>query len=261
MGISDRTVEAIVTAGTGAALIVLVRSTLKHALDRYVAHAAERRPPGEVAGLQTRLSVLLRVIVAALAAILAWQVLSVFPETHKLGTALLASSAVLAVFAGLAFSVPLGNLGAGVMLAFTQPVRLGDRVSVNDVTGEVEQIALIHTVLLTDDDRRIYIPNSQMVSSIVVNRTIKDPRRLVTVKLPIALGAPVDRARASVLDAIGAVEQPIEDVSLLLADVSEGISWLTLSAFAPPGTNVAALGGELRERAITALAREQLLPA
>ena len=60
--------------------------------------------------------------------------------------------------------------------------------------------------------------------------------------------------------AIGTVEPPIEDVSLLLADVTEGTAWLTLSAFAPPGTNVAALGGELRERAIAALAREQLLP-
>lgn len=44
MGISDQTVEATVTASAGAALILLVRFTLKHALDRYVARAAERRP-------------------------------------------------------------------------------------------------------------------------------------------------------------------------------------------------------------------------
>jgi small-conductance mechanosensitive channel len=241
-------------------VIVIVRLVLKHAFERAVARAAGKRTPGEVASLQTRLSVLLQVIVAFLVVILVWQVLWIFPATHKLGNALLASSAVLAVLAGLAFSVPLGNLGAGILLALTQPVRIGDRVSVSDVTGEVEEIALIHTVLLADDDRRIFIPNTQMVSSVVVNRTIKDPRRLVTVRVPVALGAPVDRARAVVLDAAGSVEEPLEDMSVQLADVTEGTAWLTFSAFAPPGTDVVALGGELREQAVTALAREQLLP-
>ena len=63
------------------------------------------------------------------------------------------------------------------------------------------------------------------------------------------------------LEAIATAEQPIEDVSVLLADVTEGTAWLALSAFAPPGTNVAVLGSELRERAVAALAGEQLLPA
>ena len=58
----------------------------------------------------------------------AWSVLSIFPQTEEIARALLASSAVLAVVAGLALSTPLGNLGAGVLVAFTQPVRIGDRV-------------------------------------------------------------------------------------------------------------------------------------
>ena len=69
-----------------------------------------------------------------------WSVLSIFPQTEEIAHALLASSAVLALFAGLALSTPLGNLGAGVLVAFTQPVRIGDRVTIGEQTGFVEQI-------------------------------------------------------------------------------------------------------------------------
>ena len=66
--------------------------------------------------------------------------LSIFPATQEIARAFLASSAVLAVIAGLALTTPLGNLGSGVLLAFTQPVRLGDRITVDDHTGIVDEI-------------------------------------------------------------------------------------------------------------------------
>lgn len=258
---SDHLVEAIVTAAVGSLVILLVRFVLRRTFDRYVKRAATRKDPGEVAGLQTRLTVLRRVLVAVLGAIVAWQVLSVFPSTAKLGTALLASSAVLAVFAGLAFSVPLGNLGAGLLLGFTQPVRLGDRISIGETVGQVEQINLIYTVLIADDDRRVFIPNTQMVSAIVVNRTIADPRRVVSVRLPVTLDAPLERARAVMLEATQRAAPELEDVSVLIVDVTEKTAWLTVSGFLPRGTNAGAVASELRERAVAALSRDGLLPA
>jgi small-conductance mechanosensitive channel len=258
---SDQVITAAVTAAVGLVLLLLARWGLRAIFSRYLRRASERRPPEEIASLRTRLSVLQRVIVAFLAAIVVWSVLSVFPTTDRLAATLLASSAVLALIFGLAFSAPLGNLGAGILLAFTQPVRLGDRISVGDVTGQAEQITLIHTVLLTDDDKRVFIPNTQMVSSVVVNRTIQDPRRIVSVNLPVALGASVDRARASVSEAIRGLEAPVEDVSVRVGDVNEKTAWLALTAYAPPDANTAELASELRERAVAALAREELLPA
>ena len=114
-----------------------------------------------------------------------WSVLSIYPTTSEVARALLASSAVLAIFAGLALNTPLSNLGSGVLVAFTQPLRLGDRVTVGEQTGFVEEIELIYTTLVTDDERRIFIPNSQLTSTTIVNRTIRDPRRTVTASLPV----------------------------------------------------------------------------
>jgi small-conductance mechanosensitive channel len=259
--LSDRTVTALVTAGVGILLVLLVRFGLRYLLERYTRRAEVRRSPGDVAALRTRLTVLTRVIVAFVTLIVLWNFLAIFPTTAKIGNALLASSAVLALLAGLAFTVPLGNLGAGILLAFSQPVRLGDRITIGDVTGTTDEITLLHTVLITDDERRVYVPNNQMVSSVVVNRSVLEPRRVVSVDLPIALSAPLERARAAVLDAVATVPGADQlDVHARLGNIEEKTAWLTLTAYAPTSMPAGTLGADLRERALEALAREQLLP-
>ena len=75
---------------------------------------------------------------------------------------------MLALIAGLALSTPLGNLGSGVLIAFTQPVRLGDRISVGEHTGVVSEISLSYTKLVTDEDRHVFVPNQMMVSAVIV---------------------------------------------------------------------------------------------
>jgi small-conductance mechanosensitive channel len=261
VGLSENVQAAIVTGVAGIALILVARWGLRVAVRRYEKRLAARREPDELAAIRTRLSILVRVVVAFLGIIVVWQVLSIFPSTEQLAKAIIASSAVLALLVGLAFATPLGNLGAGILLAFNQPVRIGDRVTLGDVTGRAEEITLTYTVLITDDERRVYIPNSQMVSSVVVNRSVVDPRRWVSVDLPIALGAPLDRAKSVVLEAVQASERAGGlDLAIRVGNVGEKVVWLTLTAYAPPAAQVADLASELRERAIGALAAEQLLP-
>ena len=162
---------------------------------------------------------------------------------------------------GIALTGPLSNTGAGVLLGWSQSVRLGDRVTISDVTGTGVEISLMQTVLVTDEGRRVFVPNSQMASSIVTNRSIDDPRRVVSVRLPLRLGTPVEEARRAVLSAVedfgdgsGAGAKVVVD------DVTESTAWLSLSVRLPAGSEVAPAAAELRELALAALAREQLLP-
>jgi potassium-dependent mechanosensitive channel len=71
----------------------------------------------------------------------------------------------------VSLSTPLGNLGSGVLLAFTQPVRLGDRVTVGEHTGVVQAISLSYTTLVTDEGPHVFVPNQMMVSTMLVNRS------------------------------------------------------------------------------------------
>ena len=125
------------------------------------------------------------------------------------------------------------------MLAFSQPVRLGDRITVGDQTGVVDEITLSYTALQTDEGRRVFVPNRDMVSSTLVNNSVADPRRLVTVELPVRLNASLAAARRLTSEAV----EEVESSELLTYDVrvgtlTEKTAWLNVVAYAPPGANV-----------------------
>ena len=253
-------VEAIVSAAIWIVVLVVLRWLLRRAFDRYEARLAER-DPGVAARRRTTFSFLLRMVIALVALVGAWSVLSKFTATQEIASAFLASSAVLAVIAGLALTTPLGNLGSGVMLAFTQPVRLGDRVTVDEHTGIVEDITLSYTALTTDEGRRIFVPNSRMVSTTIVNRSVDDPRRLVTVELPVRLTAPLEEARRVVMEAAASAPQGQSlAIYVQVGSVTEKTAWLNVVAYAPFGADVSQVASDLREKAVSALSAAELLP-
>jgi len=253
--------QALVSAVIWIVVLVAVRAALRYAFDRYERRLAER-DPAVAARRRTTFSFLLRVVIALIGLIGLWSVLSAFPATEEVARAFLASSAVLAVIAGLALTTPLGNLGSGVLLAFTQPVRLGDRITVDDYTGIVDEISLSYTALTTDEGRRIFVPNTRMVSTTLVNRSVDDPRRLVTVDLPVRLGAPLGDAKEAVMAAAAAVPQG-DDLAIYvqIGEVGERTAWLHVVAYAPFGADVSQVASEIRERAVAALGERELLPA
>jgi small-conductance mechanosensitive channel len=171
MDTSSRAVQALVLAGVWIGVVIAVRFALRRAFSRYERRLAER-DPAIAAGRRTTFSFLLRVVIAVLTLIGVWSVLSVFPVTQEVASAFLASGAVLALVAGVALSTPLGNLGSGVLLAFTQPVRLGDRITVDEHTGVVREITLSYTALITDEGTHVFVPNQSMVSTTLVNRSV-----------------------------------------------------------------------------------------
>ena len=171
MDSSSRAVQAVVAAGVWIVVIIVMRFVLERALARYERRLAEK-DSAVAARRRTTFAFLLRAVVALTVLIGIWSVLSIFPATHEIANAFLASSAVLAVVAGVALSTPLGNLGSGVLLAFTQPVRLGDRITVGDHTGVVKEISLSYTTLVSDEGPHVYVPNQTMVSTMLVNRSV-----------------------------------------------------------------------------------------
>jgi small conductance mechanosensitive channel len=171
MDTSDRVVQALVLAGVWLVVVAVIRFGLNIVYDRYERRLAERDPM-VAARRRTTFSFLLRIVIAIAVLIGVWSVLSVFPVTQEVASAFLASSAVLALVAGVALSTPLGNLGSGVLLSFAQPVRLGDRITVGEHTGVVRAISLSYTTLVSDEGPYVFVPNQKMVSEVLVNRSV-----------------------------------------------------------------------------------------
>jgi small-conductance mechanosensitive channel len=259
--VDSNLVEALISAAIWVVVLVVVRWLLRRGFDSYEGRLAER-DPSVAARRRTTFGFLLRLVIALIALVGVWSVLSKFPATEQVASAFLASSAVLAVIAGLALTTPLGNLGSGAMLAFTQPVRLGDRVTVDDHTGLVDEITLSYTALTTDEGRRIFVPNSRMVSTTIVNRSVDDPRRLVTVELPVRLTASLEEARRVVMEAAAATPQG-ESLAIYVqvGSLTEKTAWLNVVAYAPFGADVSQVASEVREQAVAALGAAELLPA
>ncbi len=97
---------------------------------------------------------------------------------------------------GFAARQTLANGVAGILLAITQPIRVGDLVTFQGETGTVEDVRLTYTHVRLDDGRRLIIPNEQLASSTIINHTIVDPRVRVEVSIWLPLDADVGSRRS-----------------------------------------------------------------
>jgi small-conductance mechanosensitive channel len=156
----------------------------------------------------TRYRVLRRTVTMSILVVGFFSALLVIPQVRAIAGGLLASSAVLGVIIGFASQRTLGNFVAGLLIAISQPVRLGDRVTYAGEDGVIEEIGLTYTFIRMDDRARLVVPNEKLASDTIRNATIRGRETFaeVTVQVPLAadLGAVVEGLREEVADEDGA---------------------------------------------------------
>jgi small-conductance mechanosensitive channel len=151
-----------------------------------------RRPMAPEA--QTRYRVLRRTVTVAILVIGFFSALLVIPQVRAVAGGLLASSAVLGVIIGFASQRTLGNFVAGLLIAITQPVRLGDRVTYGGEDGVVEEIGLTYTFIRTADQARLVVPNEKLASDTIRNSTIRSRETFAEITVPVPLTADLGAA-------------------------------------------------------------------
>jgi small-conductance mechanosensitive channel len=136
----------------------------------------------------TRYRVLRRTAVAAIVFVGVLSALLVIPGVRAIAGGVLASSAVVGLIIGFASQRTIGNAVAGILIAVSQPLRLGDDVEVQGERGVVEEIGLTYTWLRMADDDRLVVPNEKLVSDTIRNSTIRSPESLAeaSIDVPIA---------------------------------------------------------------------------
>jgi small conductance mechanosensitive channel len=221
-----------------AVVVFAVISLLARFVDWWLA----RRPlPPEAA---TRYRVLRRTITAAIVVVGLFSALLVIPEVRAVAGGLLASSAILGVIIGVASQRTLGNFVAGLLIALTQPIRLGDRVNYGGEDGVVEEIGLTYTFIRTQDEARLIVPNEKLASDTIRNSTIRSRETFAEITVPVPLstdlGAAVDGLRAEVAEE--------RDASVYVSSL-DGNAILTIRAAAPNEDAAQKLERDLRVRA------------
>ncbi len=117
-----------------------------------------------------------------------------FPDALGAVTSLFVAAGFTSIVIGLAAQSSLSNLIAGGVLSTSQPFRIGDAIFYNNEYCYVEDIKLIFSTLRTWDNRRLMVPNSLFLNSVIINYTVEDETKITTIYVQITLESDVDKA-------------------------------------------------------------------
>ena len=240
-----------------AAITILVAIAIAIVVDRLLisraVKATLRLDTGELSReARTRLRLIRRLLFLLIILIGVALALSQFASIKRFATGVLASTAVLGIIIGFAGRQVIANLVSGVLIAFTQPIRIGDLVTIPDeVHGRVVDISLTYTRVDPGDGSLIVVPNEKVVTEAVVNQSAGNSAAPVTVDIWLRPDADVGEARRTL--------ERGEVTSVRLVELTPEGARLRLRAAVDAGIDREAHEGDLRERAQDSLREAGLL--
>jgi small conductance mechanosensitive channel len=120
---------------------------------------------------------------------------------------------------GLALQGSLSNFASGVLIVLFRPYEVGDWIEAAGISGGVEEVQILTTILKTGDNKQIVVPNSQIMGSIITNYSAKDTRR-VDMVVGVSYGDDIDKVRKTLEELIAAEERILPEPQPTIA-VSE----------------------------------------
>jgi small-conductance mechanosensitive channel len=195
---------------------------------------SRRKLPPEV---MTRYRVLRRIVVVAIVFVGLLSALLVIPQVRAFAGGLLASSAIIGLVIGFAAQRTIGNVVAGISIAITQPLRLGDLVEVQGGRGVVEEIGLTYTWLRTASGDRLVVPNEKLASDTIRNSTIRGRESLAEVTLQV----PVGPGLRKMLESLGR-----DGDEVLLTDLQPDTATVSVRRWVPRAQQTERVASELR---------------
>jgi small-conductance mechanosensitive channel len=245
----DEWIERAVIAG----IVLIATLIVARTVDRMISRRYTLRPETLTIYRVVRRSALAVVVgVGVLSALL------VFPQVRAVAGSILASSAVIALVLGLAAQSTLSNFIAGILIAFAQPLRLGDSVSVAGASGTVEQIGLTYTAIRAGDGARYYVPNAKLASDTIRNATIAGAEHLVAVRVAVPLTADLDRVITLLLEEARSLAEKMTDKepTVHVSQLDSNGAVVTVEAWARGSDEAAELSSALRRAAVERLRSE-----
>ncbi|MEE1770633.1 mechanosensitive ion channel [Streptomyces sp. JV185] len=194
-------VLTLVLIGASAWLVVRIATAVVDSL--FARYAANTADPARVRRVRTQVTLIQRVVTAIVATVAFGAMLLTFPAMRTFGTSMLASAGVLGIVAGVAAQSTLGNLFAGLQIAFGDMVRIGDTVVVDGEWGTIEEITLTFLAVRTWDERRITMPVSYFTSKPFENWSRGSARMTGSVLFHLDHSAPVAAMRERLRDVLG----------------------------------------------------------
>lgn len=191
-----------------AAIVFIIGRFIVSFLNRLLAGMLERRHVETT--IQTFLKSLVNILLMVLLVI---SVVSALGINTTSFAALLASAGVAI---GMALSGNLQNLAGGLIILLFRPYKVGDWVEGQSVAGTVSEIQIFHTILITGDNKTVYVPNGAMSSGVITNYSRKDTRRVEWV-IGVEYGTSTDDVRNLLRTLLAADKRVLADPEPFIA--------------------------------------------
>jgi potassium efflux system protein len=167
---------------------------------------------------------------------------------------------VAALGVGLGFGLQeiVANFVAGLIILFERPVRVGDTVTVGDITGTVSRIQIRGTTLVDWDQKDVIVPNKTFITERVVNWTLSSPVTRILITVGVAFGTDIPRARQVMLDALRGLKLVLREPppSVFLVRLADSALEFEVRAFVPDVNKRIEATHDILLALETALARE-----
>lgn len=236
---------------------------LSWVLNRAIARYVRKKDGDRDASTITKLHMterLVRVTLLVAGVALGLYLLEIEP-LRRLAFGVFASAGIVGIVLALAAQTTASNLISGLIIAFVQPLSLGDLVKIDGDIGTVEDIGLFYCRVRTWDNTRVIIPNQILSKNVIRNFTVQDARNPAVVELRLGYGADVSWVREMLLEEVRctplALAEPEPKVEVTAVD-DQGMT-VRLLAWAANRGESWDLSVLLRERAATRLAEEDII--
>jgi small-conductance mechanosensitive channel len=170
-------------------------------IEAKIAHRAKIKCGGEerqIRVAETQYSVMHRMLYVLVILATIGAALMVFDQVRAFGASLLTSAGILGLVAGVAAQRTLQNVFAGLQLAITQPIALGDVVEVENVVGTIEEITFSFVSVRLQDLRRLILPVTYFLEKPFTNWTRTSAESLTSFSLVLSLDASLAAIRKQV---------------------------------------------------------------
>ena len=119
-------------------------------------------------------------------------------------------AAALSVGLGFGLQEIFANLVSGIILLFERPIRVGDTITIGDITGTVNRIQMRATTLIDGDQKELIVPNKTFITGQLVNWTLTNPITRLVIPVGIAYGSDIALAHKLMLDTLKSIPQVLE---------------------------------------------------
>lgn len=232
-------------------LVVLVRTAEKGALAK---HPDTGLKDERSRHIRTKIVLMRRVATAIIVTCAVGLALWTIPQVRAIGATVLASAGVLSIIAGLAAQTTLANIFAGVQIAFTDGIRVGDIVVLEDVQGRIEEITLTYVAVAVWDGTRLILPCTYFTTTPFRNWSHSGDSVIGQVRVACDWGASIDAGRAELERVLRASRGWDGRQAALYVEDASGQWPVLLAQFTAAADEVEVLRFEVREALVALLA-------